>query len=191
MSTIFHILFSLTMLGFIVGMFKPAWIMRNSANPSRRKIAIVAVPVLFVSCCLSAWLRTPEEVAHDEAVAKEKQIELQAEQAKENASEANGEAGKLYTYYKSIDGNQDTPGYNEQQYLRGQLLSRCNVNGKPRGYYGWIEFRTVFLEGVRVKNAETERLYVFAMNSGEHVSAIWRGEENRQDVIDEMHQTCD
>ena len=86
MSTIFHIIFSLTMLGFIAGMIKPAWIMRNNANPSRRKIAVVAVPVLLVSCCLSMWLRTPEEVAQDNAAAAQKEASEEARTAKPTAT---------------------------------------------------------------------------------------------------------
>jgi hypothetical protein len=86
MSTIFHIIFSLTMLGFIAGMIKPAWIMRTNANPSRKKIAIVAVPVLLISCCLTMWLRTPEEVAQDKAAAAQKEASEQAQTAQANGN---------------------------------------------------------------------------------------------------------
>ena len=71
------------------------------------------------------------------------------------------------------------------------MLTHCNVNGTRRGYYGWIEFRTVFLEGHRLKNDPPIRMYVFAVASGDNASAIWRGEQYRQQVIDEMQQTCD
>jgi hypothetical protein len=86
MSTIFHIIFSLTMLGFIAGMIKPAWIMRTNANPSRKKIAIVAVPVLLISCYLTMWLRTPEEVAQDKAAAAQKEASEQAQTAQANGN---------------------------------------------------------------------------------------------------------
>ncbi|MFL9908276.1 hypothetical protein PQR75_01885 [Paraburkholderia fungorum] len=43
MSTIFHIIFSLTMLGFIAGMIKPAWIKRASWRPNLKKIALIAL----------------------------------------------------------------------------------------------------------------------------------------------------
>jgi hypothetical protein len=98
----------------------------------------------------------------------------------------------LYDDYKSVHGNADTPAYNEQEYLRGKIISTCKVNGKTRGYYGWIEFRTLLIEGERVRNAPTERLYVFVLNgTGTKFSAIWRGKEYKQAVIDDMQQTCD
>jgi hypothetical protein len=88
MSSIFHIIFSVTMLGFIAGMIKPAWIMRKNANPSRKKIACVAVPVLLISCCLTMWIRTPEDVASDDAAKKQKEASEQAQstQATGNAA---------------------------------------------------------------------------------------------------------
>lgn len=98
------------------------------------------------------------------------------------------EARQLYDFYKRI--NPDKSDYNEDEFVRGKLISRCDVNGKPRGYYGWFEFRTVLLEGERVKNDTPTRLYIFALTSDEHVSAIWRGQEEKQVVIDNMHQTC-
>jgi len=98
----------------------------------------------------------------------------------------------LYDDYKAVRGNADTSAYNEQEYIRGKVLSTCKVNGKTRGYYGWIEFRTLLIEGERVKNAPTERLYVFVLNGeGTQFSAIWRGEEYKQAVIDDMQRTCD
>ncbi|WP_439671217.1 hypothetical protein AEMCBJ_01695 [Cupriavidus necator] len=198
MSKFFHLLFALTMIGLIAGMIKPAWITRLGANPSRKKIAMMALPVLVVTATLTAITRTPEEVAHDKQVAeeeaavkREENAAKHTEKAKREALEPNSDGKLLYTYYKRINGNRDVPGYNEQQYLRGRLISRCKVGGQPRGYYGWIEFRTVFLEGHRLKDAQPERLYVLAVASGDDVSAMWRGEQYQQAVLDQMRQTCD
>ncbi|AMP70058.1 hypothetical protein PP715_23015 [Ralstonia solanacearum] len=198
MSKIFHLLFALAMIGLIAGMIKPAWVMRKSTTPSRKKIAQIALPALIVTAVLSNVTRTPEEIAHDQQVAEEKAVAKReenaakrAEKAQHEATEPNSDGKKLYTYFKSVSGNRDTPRYNEQEYLRGRLISRCKVNGKPRGYYGWIEFRTVFLEGNRLKNAQPERLYVFAVASDDNVSAMWRGEQYQQTVLDQMRQTCD
>ncbi|MHA6847055.1 hypothetical protein [Ralstonia syzygii] len=198
MSKFFDVLFSLTLIGFIVGMINPAWIMRKSTSPSRKKIAMVALPILFLTEGVSKATRTPEEIAHDKQVAEEKAESKREEaatkraaNAEREATEPNSDGKQLYTYFKSVRGNHDTPGYNEQQYLRGRLISRCKVNGQPRGYYGWIEFKTVFIEGNRIKDAQPERLYVFAVASGDDVSLIWRGEQYQQIVLDEMRRTCD
>lgn len=103
--------------------------------------------------------------------------------------EAAAEGRQLYDFYKQI--NPDKSDYNEDEFIRGKLISRCDVNGKPRGYYGWFEFRTVLVEGERLKDDTPTRLYIFALTSDERVSAIWRGQEEKQAVIDNMHRTCD
>jgi hypothetical protein len=191
MSTLFHLLFSLAMIGFVIGMVNPTWVMRNSASPSRKKIAVVALPFLVVTASLSDWTRTPEQIAHEKEVAEQNEATEQVQEAERDAQQENSEGRQLYTYYKRVSGNEDSPGYNEQEYIRGRMVTHCNVNGTHRGYYGWIEFRTVFLEGHRLKNDPPIRMYVFAVASDDNASAIWRGEQYRQQVIDEMHQTCD
>jgi len=104
-----------------------------------------------------------------------------------------GNSGKqLYEYYKAMDGNADRPGFNEQKYVNGKVLKKCKVDGKQRGYYGWFELRTVLLEGERIKNDQLTRLYIFALTDDDgHVSAIWRGDDYKQAVIDTMQRTCD
>ncbi|MGN7100310.1 hypothetical protein ACTHR6_01790 [Ralstonia holmesii] len=72
------------MSGFIVGMLKPAWIMRKSATPSRKKIAQIALPVLVVTAMLANVTRTPEEVAHDQQIAEEKAAAKREKKAAEN-----------------------------------------------------------------------------------------------------------
>lgn len=198
MSHFFLLLFSLTLIGFIVGMIKPAWIMRKSASPSRKKIAQIALPILIATAVVSNETRTPEEIAQAKKAAEEKaeakreeQAAKRAKAAEREATEPNSDGKQLYSYFKRVRGNQDTPGYNEQQYLRGRLISHCKVNGQPRGYYGWIEFKTVFIEGNRIKDAQPERLYVFAVASGDDVSVMWRGEQYQQLLIDKMRETCD
>jgi hypothetical protein len=191
MSNFFRYIYLFGLLAFIAGMIKPAWIMRRSTNPTRRQIAIVGIPILFLIGGIIQRTKTPEEIASDAAIEKQKVADKWAADAPKREEEASREGVNLYNYYKSVSGNEDRPGYNEQQYVRGQILSQCNVNGKPRGYYGWIEFRTIFLEGSRIKNDPVSRMYVFAVASGDDASVIWRGEEYKQAVIDSMHQTCD
>ncbi|MDD7803745.1 hypothetical protein [Ralstonia solanacearum] len=84
MSKIFHLLFALAMIGFIAGMIKPAWIMRKSTAPSRKKIAIIALPVLVVTAMLASVTRPPEEVAHDQQIAEEKAAAKREKKAAEN-----------------------------------------------------------------------------------------------------------
>ncbi|MGO4416919.1 hypothetical protein AB4Z27_28520 [Cupriavidus sp. KB_39] len=72
MSKFFHLLFALAMIGLIAGMIKPAWVMRWNANPSRKRIALIALPVLVVTAMLSNVTRTPEEIASDQQIAEDK-----------------------------------------------------------------------------------------------------------------------
>jgi hypothetical protein len=88
MSTIFHIIFSLTMLGFIAGMIKPAWIMRRSTNPGRARIAIIALPVLVLAATLNHVTRTPDEIAQDEATARARQAKTEAQEADTTITQA-------------------------------------------------------------------------------------------------------
>lgn len=191
MSLFFGIVFFLGVLAFAAGMIKPVWVMRWSVNPTRRKLAVVAIPLLLIVSALADRTRSPEEITRDVAAQKQKEAARLAEEAPQRARQASRDGVLLYDYYKNVDGNQDRSGFDEQQYVKGQLLSKCNVNGKPRGYYGWIDFRTVFLQGYRLKDAPITHMYVFAVDSDSGASVIWRGEKNKQAVFDNMQQTCD
>jgi uncharacterized protein len=195
LSDIAHSGVTLVAALIMIGLVKPAWILRWDPAPSRGKIIAYLFPIGFLLGGVSYATRSDARKAYDVQVLADKKAADDARYAHAEQERAAGEAreqgARLYTYFKSVSGNEDQAGYNEQEYVNGQLLSTCNVNGKPRGQYGWIELRTVFIEGQRVKNDPVSRLYVFAVVDGKQASVIWRGEEYRNAVVEEMKRTCD
>jgi uncharacterized protein len=195
LSDIAHSGVSLIAALIMIGLVKPAWILRWDPAPSRGKLVAYLFPIGFLLGGVSYVTKSEARKVYDEKVLADKRAADDARYAhaeqERAASESRQQGAELYTYFKSVSGNEDRAGYNEQEYVNGQLLSTCNVNGKPRGRYGWIELRTVFIEGQRVKDDPASRLYVFAVVDGKQASVIWRGEEYREAVVEEMKRTCD
>lgn len=195
LSDIAHSGMSLIAALIMIGLVKPAWILRWDRAPSRGKVVAYLFPIGFLFGGVSELTRSDARKVYDQKVLSDKKAADDARYARAQQERAAGDSrqqgARLYSYFKSVSGNEDQAGYNEQEFVNGQLLSTCNVNGKPRGQYGWIELRTVFIEGQRVKDDPVSRLYVFAVVDGKQASVMWRGEAYREAVVEEMKRTCD
>jgi len=197
-SDIFSALAGVVAIAMFAGLVRPKWILRKAENPKRWQIVAILFPIGITLGIVTSWTMTNERKTYEQKLQvqkkeEERQKREMAEQERAQAARS-AEGAKLYSYYKSMSGNEDQPGYNEQQFHGGELISVCNVNGKPRGYYGWIEFSTLFMDGNRIKNAPVVHMYVFFVlgdKPGDRKSGMWRGEQYKQQLIDTMHETCD
>lgn len=96
-----------------------------------------------------------------------------------------GNGKKLYTYYKSFNGNQDSPGNFEEEFVDGKILSTCDVGGKYKGYFGFIVTKQIFFGG-RPVNPPTvsDPLYLYVIDKNDTISGAWRGKEQMQGLLD-------
>jgi uncharacterized protein len=188
LADVFGALLAIFAIVLVAALIRPKWVLRWKTDPTRKHVAIYLLPVGLLLGAIADLSRTDERKAYDVRVANEKKAQEEHSNQQKNAK--SGGYG-LYKAYKSMAGNEDTANYNEDEYLNGALLSTCNINGKPRGRYGWIEFRSVFMEGHRLKDMPSVRMYVFAVGDGSDVSVSWRGEQYVSQLEALMQRTCD
>jgi len=119
--------------------------------------------------------------------------ENQPQQSRETSSNSesqstNGEI--LYAYLKRHD--PDKPGSFEEEYVDGQVISKCTVGGKYPAYFGWVRSKTTFLMGYPVPNPKVAKNYIFVIDMNQEFKIIFRSEEYVNDVYSAMRdQNCE
>lgn len=179
-ANVLNALKGLVVLLIVIGLIRPAWILRWDQTPNRIKVVGYLFPIGLLLGGVGQFMRSDTGKASVEDIGKEQAV-----------SESNEGGEELYKYFKSVRGNADRPGYFEEEFVKGRLVSTCNINGKPRGKYGWIETKQVFIDGYRIKDPEVNRMLVFAISDEKGTSVVWRGEQYKDDLIGYMKQTCD
>ena len=91
MSQVFEKLFAIGMVVLVVGLAKPAWIMRWSSSPTRPKLFLMMLAFLVPMALLAGSTKSPERLAYEAALHKqnEEARRQKAEQDARQAAEAN------------------------------------------------------------------------------------------------------
>jgi len=99
-----------------------------------------------------------------------------------SAINANGR--DLYDVLKSIHPN--TPGRFEDEYVDGEVISKCIVGGKYNAYYGWVKIVDTFIAGRPVHDDNPATIYLFVTDLGDHWQMVKAGDMNKEDVFSAM-----
>lgn len=80
----FEKLFGLGMVVLVIGLAKPAWVMRWSSNPTRLKLFAIMLVVLVPTAMLARSTKSPERLAYEKALLKQSE-EAHRQKAEQDA----------------------------------------------------------------------------------------------------------